>query len=256
DNIPEKLNDCPIIANQSECVISMRWFLNNNETELDMVPETRHKRSISSEHTITVDAIVGKDGSSFSLQHSLYYFCSTDKCNSPSSLKRLLQSLTLNDQFMELIALLRPSTQFDGHWCLLLSNQTTEACKVPVVVDPNNCKQCSTTFISESKSTGSICAGCYTDDVHQEFLGREILFNLTDQTQTEIEMINCRSENCNSLRTIDLIRGKMTGAYRGIGFKVVKKLLQQSSKTNDIILLGSQNINRGQDISVKLASQN
>ncbi|CAF1365458.1 unnamed protein product [Adineta ricciae] len=249
----------------------MRWFLNNNETELDMVPDTRHKRSISSEHTITVDAIVGKDGSSFSLQHSLYYFCSTDKCNGPSSLKRLLQSLTLTDQFMELIDLLRPSTQFDGHWCLLLSNQTTEACKVPVVVDPNNCKQCSTTFISESKTIGSICAGCYTDDVHQEFLGREILFNLTDQTQTEIEMINCRSENCNSLRTIDLIRGKIskastmtdqkrmtlvTGVYKSIGFKVVKKSLQQSSKTNEIILLGCRDIKRGQDISVKLVSRN
>ncbi|UJR19822.1 hypothetical protein I4U23_022955 [Adineta vaga] len=208
ENIPTKLNDCPIISNQSECVISMRWFLNKNVTELDMIPETRHTRSKSSEHTVTVDAILGNNGSSQELQHSLYYFCSTDKCNSPVMLKRLLQSLTLTDQFMELKDLLKPSAQFDGHWCLLLSNQTTEACKVPVIVDRNDCKQCSTTFTTESKKDGTICAGCYTDSIHQEFLGREILFNLTDQTQTEIEMITCRSQNCNAVRTIDLIREK------------------------------------------------
>ncbi|UJR06756.1 hypothetical protein I4U23_011043 [Adineta vaga] len=47
----------------------------------------------------------------------------------------------------------------------------------------------------------------------------------------------------------------VTGANKGIGFEVVKKFLQQSSsKTNDIILLGSRDIKRGQDAIHKLGS--
>lgn len=47
----------------------------------------------------------------------------------------------------------------------------------------------------------------------------------------------------------------VTGANKGIGFEVVKKLLQQSSsKTNDIILLGSRDIKRGQDAIQQLGS--
>ncbi|CAF0844197.1 unnamed protein product [Adineta steineri] len=47
----------------------------------------------------------------------------------------------------------------------------------------------------------------------------------------------------------------VTGANKGIGFEVVKKLLQQSSsKATDIILLGSRDIKRGQDAIQQLGS--
>lgn len=47
----------------------------------------------------------------------------------------------------------------------------------------------------------------------------------------------------------------VTGANKGIGFEVVKKLIQESSSnTNDIILLGSRDIKRGQDAIQQLGS--
>jgi carbonyl reductase 1 len=47
----------------------------------------------------------------------------------------------------------------------------------------------------------------------------------------------------------------VTGANKGIGFEVVKKLLQQSaSNNNDIILLGSRDLKRGQDALQQLDS--
>ncbi|UJR34719.1 hypothetical protein I4U23_027496 [Adineta vaga] len=47
----------------------------------------------------------------------------------------------------------------------------------------------------------------------------------------------------------------VTGANKGIGFEIVKKLLEQSSsKTTDIILLGSRDIKRGQDAIQQLGS--
>ncbi|CAF0989418.1 unnamed protein product [Adineta ricciae] len=47
----------------------------------------------------------------------------------------------------------------------------------------------------------------------------------------------------------------VTGANKGIGFEVVKKFLDQSSsKNNDIILLGSRDIKRGEDAIQRLGS--
>ena len=47
----------------------------------------------------------------------------------------------------------------------------------------------------------------------------------------------------------------VTGANKGIGFAVVKKFLDQSSsKNNDIILLGSRDITRGEDAIRQLGS--
>ncbi len=47
----------------------------------------------------------------------------------------------------------------------------------------------------------------------------------------------------------------VTGANKGVGFAVVKKFIQQSSdKTNDIILLGSRDVKRGQDALTQLGS--
>ena len=47
----------------------------------------------------------------------------------------------------------------------------------------------------------------------------------------------------------------VTGANRGLGFEVIKKLLKgNSSSNNDLILLGCRDIKRGQDAIVKLGS--
>ncbi|CAF1370595.1 unnamed protein product, partial [Rotaria sp. Silwood1] len=45
------------------------------------------------------------------------------------------------------------------------------------------------------------------------------------------------------------------GANKGIGFEVIKKLVQQPSSTsNDLILLGSRDLKRGKDALSQLGS--
>ncbi|CAF5091151.1 unnamed protein product, partial [Rotaria magnacalcarata] len=44
----------------------------------------------------------------------------------------------------------------------------------------------------------------------------------------------------------------VTGANKGIGFEVVKKLAKESSLTNTTILLGSRDLKRGQDALARL----
>ncbi|CAF1241771.1 unnamed protein product [Rotaria sordida] len=46
----------------------------------------------------------------------------------------------------------------------------------------------------------------------------------------------------------------VTGANKGIGFHVVKKLLNESSSNNTVILLGSRDLKRGQDAFEQLGS--
>jgi carbonyl reductase 1 len=47
----------------------------------------------------------------------------------------------------------------------------------------------------------------------------------------------------------------VTGANKGLGFEVIKKLLEESSApNNNVILLGSRDLTRGQDALVKLGS--
>ncbi|CAF3333685.1 unnamed protein product [Rotaria sp. Silwood2] len=46
----------------------------------------------------------------------------------------------------------------------------------------------------------------------------------------------------------------VTGANKGIGFEVVKKLVKESPVNNNIILLGSRDLKRGEDALVRLGS--
>ncbi|CAF1563853.1 unnamed protein product, partial [Rotaria sordida] len=46
----------------------------------------------------------------------------------------------------------------------------------------------------------------------------------------------------------------VTGANKGIGFEVVKKLAKESPINNNIILLGCRDLKRGQDALVRLGS--
>ncbi|CAF0886719.1 unnamed protein product [Adineta steineri] len=46
----------------------------------------------------------------------------------------------------------------------------------------------------------------------------------------------------------------VTGANKGLGFEVIKKLLEESSSSNNLILLGSRDLKRGQDALLELGS--
>ncbi|CAF0839528.1 unnamed protein product [Adineta steineri] len=49
----------------------------------------------------------------------------------------------------------------------------------------------------------------------------------------------------------------VTGANKGIGFEVIKKLLEESSaSSNNLILLGSRDLKRGQDALLQLVTVN
>jgi len=119
------LNNCPIKINQDMCYISVRWLLTSNQTGINIRSDVEKvkKSSSSSELLLTVAADFGGLGPNQYLEHSFNYFCSTDKCNDINTFKRLLQSVIITDQFIDLKDLLEPVKPFDGHWCFMFSNQ-------------------------------------------------------------------------------------------------------------------------------------
>lgn len=216
DTIPKSFGDCPIKSKQDMCYISLRWLFTSEQTGINVgTGDARTKKSsssssssFSSEQLLTAAVDLSGLGANQYLQHSFTYFCSTDKCNDMNTFKKLLQSLIMADQFNDLKDLLVPVEPFDGHWCLMFSNQTaSEKCDVEVTVDPKDCKQCSTQYVQDSKES-RICAGCFTDGPHTESLLRHVEFNMTDRTFNDSSLISCQSNKCNRPETIQLIQQK------------------------------------------------
>jgi hypothetical protein len=199
-NIPSEIQYCRVTGNHTKCHIDVKWSLTTKSSRLHILPGIDQKRSLSSEHTLQANALISGTGVIQQIQHSFDYFCSTDRCNDVDKLKRILQSLTLNEKFSDLDDLLEPSGSFVGQWCLLYANRTDEDCVSPDGIVPNTCKQCITRF-THGPTTNRICASCFVNDVQEDYLGREVFVDMTDRSSIDTWFIRCRSLNCNGLDT-------------------------------------------------------
>ncbi|UJR06684.1 hypothetical protein I4U23_010970 [Adineta vaga] len=211
DTIPRAFGDCPIRKNQDMCYISLRWLLTSNQTGIFVRSIGDGIKTSFSEHFLGVSAdLIRIDEQRQNLQHSFTYFCLTDRCNDINTFKRLLYSLTITDQFVDIKDRLIPVEPFDGHWCMMFSNKTSsDPCDMEISVDPSNCIQCSTQYMQDSIGN-RMCAGCFTDRIHAQSLFRYIKFDMIDRTSIDRSFINCQSNNCNGVETMQLIREKST----------------------------------------------
>ena len=198
DRIPTEIQNCNVAANNTRCHIFIRWDLTSNSSRISLVPASTG--ALSGQHTLRTNALLTGIGVVQQIQNSLFYYCSTDRCNDIVVLKRLLESLSLKNELTKLDDLLQPTSPFDGHWCLLANNQTDGYCPSPSSVDPNTCKQCSTN-VTTVGNTDLICATCLPDVQRQNSLGEEVLFNMTDRSRTANWYIYCQSSNCSTTNT-------------------------------------------------------
>ncbi|CAF3348756.1 unnamed protein product [Rotaria socialis] len=153
------------------------------------------KSPLSSAQTLRVTTLLSVIGVTKEMQNSLYYFCTTDRCNDISVFKRMLGSLSIINKLNDLDCLLKPDELFDGLGCLLLhTNNIDDMCKATSAFDP-------TTYTTQAP-IDKICATCFKDDVGGNYLGEESVFNMNDQTLTPSWFIHCQSKNCNDLSTV------------------------------------------------------
>lgn len=210
DNIPKEIRNCSFVEKQTTCMIDvrLRFTLDHTGINIEGDPDPQEP-----EHTLRATTLLEGVGVVGQWQHSFVYRCSTDRCNDFDRFTLLLRSLTLQSDLPSLQKLIEPQTPFDGNWCRLASNQTTDDCPSPVDVDPKNCQQCLALFAADAKAT-TLCASCFTrSDEKDETIQTETIFDLTDRSQRETWTIYCSAPDCNGLQTNARVR-----AARTIGF--------------------------------------
>ncbi|CAF0925055.1 unnamed protein product [Rotaria sp. Silwood1] len=194
--IPSEILTCQFKVNQTGCLIDIRWYLTTNMTGINFLADETLSSPL--EHTLRVKTLMSGFGVIQQIEHSFYYFCTTDRCNDANVFKRILESLSLSSQLNELKDLLKPEDPFDGRNCLIYANTTDKSCNITSDIDSKICKQCSTTFTTET-TIDTICATCFRDNVYGDHLGEEVLFNMTNQARISSWFIRCRSQGCNGL---------------------------------------------------------
>ncbi|CAF3425008.1 unnamed protein product [Rotaria sp. Silwood1] len=214
DRLPDTLNNCTLQTIGDNCFIDVIWHRKPDKTELTLSTKD-NPRAIYNEHNLnTINSLENKN-SNFVWTRSISYTCSTNYCNSLTVLKRLLNSLILNDYFNELEYLLNREEPFDGNWCWFKKNMTSLTCVI--VIPPESCKACFFQGVSRRNSI-EICETCLQDDIGETALSHEVDFNMTDRTRIDHWILECKSRNCNTENNGDLIRQKSTSNFDFIKF--------------------------------------
>ncbi|CAF1210199.1 unnamed protein product [Rotaria magnacalcarata] len=204
NHTPDTLYNCTRQATGDNCFIDLIWQLQPQQTQIAL--STRDDdRSTFNEHSLSTFVSLESKDSNFIWTRSISYTCSTDNCNSLTTLKRLLNSLTLYDYFDSLKDLLRKETPFNGTWCLFKANTTWLECALSI--PPESCKECSFQGMSVQGSI-EICLNCLQDDIGETSITHEVDFNIADRTRLDHWILECQFNKCNFDNNGDLIRQK------------------------------------------------
>ncbi|CAF3162448.1 unnamed protein product [Rotaria socialis] len=204
DHMPNTLNNCTTQATSDSCFIDLIWQLQPQKTQIALSARG-DGRSTVNEHTLSTSVSLENKDSTFIWTRSISYTCSTDNCNSLTALKRLLNSLTLYDDFNSLKNLLRKETPFDGDWCLFKANTSWLECAL--LIPPESCKECSFQGMSVQGSI-EICLNCLQDDIGETSISHEVDFDIANRTRLDHWILECQFNKCNFENNGDLIRQK------------------------------------------------
>jgi hypothetical protein len=195
DHFPAELRNSSLKVNSVTCYSVVLWERNPDNTKIALVADIGMKAG-SNEHQLQVDVSYDTQTSTIpAWAKQIIYQCSTDRCNSLSQLKHLLQALIVNESLHDLAYLLNPVKPFHGEWCYRSSNTTLNECNTTIPV--SLCTQCVVSATMDQTGT-ELCATCWTADPDQALLVYEKTFNMTDRTNSSLWGISCARENCNT----------------------------------------------------------
>ncbi|CAF0842798.1 unnamed protein product [Rotaria sordida] len=112
-----------------------------------------------------------------------------------NQLKRLLNSLKMNDTLYQLTYLLNPIMPFQGQWCYRGSNVTFAECNITIPI--SSCTQCTLSGMVNQTRT-ELCATCLTNSPDKTGLSHGMIFNMTERIYSTLWLLNCERENCNT----------------------------------------------------------
>lgn len=204
DHFPTELRNSSLISNSFICYIQVEWKRNPESTKISLIAETS-EQPVPQDHKLQAEIGYETIGSISIWEQIIIYQCYTDRCNSLNQLKRLLSSLTVQNDLADLTNLLIPVVPFQGQWCYRFSNATFDQCDTTISND--SCTQCQ--LIGQMNQTGTeLCATCLTEEAKRSAIGYEMTFNLTARTSFNNWMIICKRDSCNIPAIGDRIRQK------------------------------------------------
>ncbi len=192
---------------ENQCTAMVRWFTSRKGKTsyvrylLDYSFDSLPKGSSFS----FVQASVERNLQSGSTR-TLIYSCTTDYCNNRTNLQKILNALTLEEDFAKLDALFSNDTTgfSEQSSCINFSNATHLRCP-PSASHLWKCRAC---LLMEMKSPEEFCARCperipMMDD---DYVLRQVFFFFENQTRVADQIkLACRTKGCNALANVELI---------------------------------------------------
>jgi hypothetical protein len=203
DTMPENFKNCSFTGEQMECSIRVTWTQDPNKTAIALIAGGE-RSEVSGEHNLENTITLSNNGVKLAWAKSIFYKCSTERCNNPGTLNRLLRSLRSDDDFHALSSLLAMNTQFSSGLCYFFANSSVP-CETEM--DPNTCKQCVTEEYMQSKPV-EICSNCAMNNITENSMLREVKFFMEKRERHDFWMIQCQQKDCNAIETGDLVRQK------------------------------------------------
>ena len=207
NNTVPSFSQCQVIQAIS-CSITLTWYENINMTVISVDSRNSSSMQDTSGDTITAMALMedGPYGSATLFAHNLVFSCtSNDTCNSETTLKELLSSLTIEDQFREeLLPLIQVIYPFNPTAAACVNFRNTTVSCLPV--DLADCQRCEITLDEFATSTPEICATCHRNSVDVNIVMHSSTFSLNNRTRLNDHVhLGCQTKGCNSIANINQI---------------------------------------------------
>lgn len=198
---------CQVI-DATSCSITVMWNENINITSISVGSQNTSSTPNPSGDTISATALIeaGPYGGATLSAHNLLFSCtSNDTCNNEMTLKNILSSLTIKDQFLqELLPLIHVIYPFNPTTAACLNFRNTTATCLPV--DVTNCQRCEISVEQFFASEPQVCATCHRSSADVNYIIRSATFQLNNQTQLNDRIqLGCQDKTCNSIANVNQI---------------------------------------------------
>ena len=207
NNTVPSFSQCQVI-DATSCSITIMWNEDINITSISIGSQNASSTQTVSGDTITAMALMeaGPYGGATLSAHNLLFSCtSNDTCNNEMTLRHILSSLTIKDQFLqELLPLIHVIYPFNPTAAACLNFRNTTAVCLPV--DLTDCQRCEISVDQFFASSPQICATCHRSSADVNFIIHSTTFQLNNQTQLNDHVqLGCQDKGCNSIANINQI---------------------------------------------------
>jgi len=206
DRVPS-FSNCQVI-DAAQCSISLTWNIHNDTTAI-VVGDRRAVSKYNASQDMAMGIVfmdIGPDKITPLLAHNLFFSCtSNDKCNDEEGLKKMIRSLTIEDQFrQELASLIQIVSPFDARTAGCSDFHSATGYCPPK--DLNTCQRCVITVDQLLSLDKQICATCPQYTLNTNAVMHSMTFLLNDRSQfSDHAQIDCQFLGCNSMDNINRV---------------------------------------------------